>query len=116
MLGNASFSFNCLYESSKISSVMILALRCRKYRESCKNDQKAAALVGLSLSDERFDHVQGVHSAKEMRQCILDIFEQHNFLRNPPRLFLKEKDSNIYQSNSSARINAEVRGSEIDDK
>ncbi len=47
------------------------------YPEWCKNDRKAVARIGLSLSDEHLEHVQGVHSAKEMWQCILNSFERH---------------------------------------
>ncbi len=50
------------------------------YREWCKNDRKAAALIGLSLSDEHPEHFQEVHSAKDMWQCILNIFERHTML------------------------------------
>ncbi len=44
-----------------------------KYREWCKNNQKAATLIGLSLFDEHLKHVQGVHSANEMRQYTLNL-------------------------------------------
>ncbi len=51
-------------------------------REWCKNDRKAAPRISLSLSDEHLEHVQGVHSAKEIWQCILNIFERHTLLKN----------------------------------
>ncbi len=34
------------------------AMDADNYREWCKNDRKAAALIGLSLSDEHLEHVR----------------------------------------------------------
>ena len=45
-----------------------------------KNDRKARAVIGLSLSDEHLEHVRDVESAKEMWQTIMNVFERHTLL------------------------------------
>ena len=45
-----------------------------------KNDRKARAIIGLSLSDENLEHVRDVETAKEMWRAIVDVFERHTLL------------------------------------
>ena len=45
-----------------------------------KNDRKARAVIGLSLSDEHLEHARDVESAKEMWQTIMNVFERHTLL------------------------------------
>ena len=45
-----------------------------------KNDRKARAIIGLSLSDEHLEHVRDVTTAKEMWKAIMNVFERHTLL------------------------------------
>ena len=45
-----------------------------------KNDRKARAIIGLSISDEHLEHVCDVETAKEMWRAIVDVFERHTLL------------------------------------
>lgn len=45
-----------------------------------KNDRKARAIIGLSLSDEHLEHVRDVESAKKMWEAIMNVFERHTLL------------------------------------
>ena len=45
-----------------------------------KNDRKARAIIGLSLSDEHLEHVRDVKTAREMWNVILNVFERHTLL------------------------------------
>lgn len=45
-----------------------------------KNDRKARAVIGLSLSDEHLEHVRDVKTAREMWQALLSVFERHTLL------------------------------------
>ena len=45
-----------------------------------KKDGKAQATIGLSLSDDMLENVRDVSSAKDMWNCIKNVFERHTLL------------------------------------
>lgn len=45
-----------------------------------RENQKAMAIIGPSLSDENLDHVREVYSAKEMWIAIKNVYERHRLL------------------------------------
>ena len=45
-----------------------------------RGDNKAKAIIGLSLSDEHLEHVRDCETAKQMREAILNVFERHTLL------------------------------------
>ena len=45
-----------------------------------RGDNKAKAIIGLSLSDEHLEHVRDVDTARDMWQAILNVFERHTLL------------------------------------
>lgn len=49
-------------------------------RSWTSKDNKAMAIIGLSLSDSHLEHVGEVKSALEMWKTIMDIFERHTLL------------------------------------
>ena len=51
-----------------------------EYPDWRKNDRKAMAIIGLSLSDAHLEHVQTAESAKDMWQSVIEIFERHTLL------------------------------------
>ena len=44
-------------------------------------DEKAQAIIGLTLSDELLENVREVDSAKEMWTAIKNVFERHTLLK-----------------------------------
>ena len=50
------------------------------YSEWRKNDLKAKAIIGLTLSDSYLEQVQHAETAKQMWKLICDIFEKHTLL------------------------------------
>ncbi len=50
------------------------------YAEWLRNDSKARAFIGLSLSDNHLEKVQHALTAKDMWTCICDIYEKHTLL------------------------------------
>ena len=49
-------------------------------RKWLRDDNRAKALIGLSLSDEHLEHVRDAKTAKDMWQAILNVFERHTLL------------------------------------
>lgn len=45
-----------------------------------RGDNKARAIIGLSLSDEHLEHVRDATTAKDMWESILNVFERHTSL------------------------------------
>ena len=45
-----------------------------------RDDNKAKAIIGLSLSDEHLEHVWDCETAKQMWEAILNVFERHALL------------------------------------
>ena len=50
------------------------------YQSWCRADNKAKAVIGLTLSDTHLEQVQYAHTAKQMWSMIIDIFEKHTLL------------------------------------
>lgn len=94
------------------------------YRDWCKNDRKAMAHIGLSLSDHHLEHVRDVSTAKEMWLCILNIFERHTLLnklaarRNFYTATMKEDENIMAFTNRIRQLASTLKsmGVEIDDK
>ena len=51
-----------------------------KYQEWIRNDSKARAFIGLSLTNNHLEQVQHSKSAKDMWKSICDIYEKHTLL------------------------------------
>ena len=68
-----------------------------EYKVWEKDNIKACAMIGLTISDDHFEQVQHTSDAKEMWRLILDIYEKHtllNKLRSPAR-FAREVASTL---------------------
>ncbi len=94
------------------------------YREWCKCDRKAMAIIGLYLSDEHLEHVRDVSTAIEMWQCIANIFERHALINKHAarRRFytatMREDDNILAFTNRIRQLSSTLRsmGVDIDDK
>ncbi len=82
------------------------------------------AIIGLSISDEHLEHDRDVRPAKELLQCIVNIFERQTLLNRlaARRLFYtatKQEDENILAFTNRIRQLSSVlksMGVDIDDK
>ena len=66
-----------------------------------KNDRKARAIVGLSLSDEHLEHVREVKTAKEMWKAIMNVFERQTLLN---RLSARRKFYTVTMENGEKML------------
>lgn len=72
-----------------------------------RKDEKAQAIIGLSLSDELLENVREIESAKEMWTAIQDIFEKHtlvNKLSARRKFYTAEKQESESMLQFSNRI------------
>ena len=51
-----------------------------EHKQWLRSDNKAKAIIGLSLSDEHLEHVRDCESAMDMWETILNVFERHTLL------------------------------------
>lgn len=51
-----------------------------KHKQWIRGDNKAKAIIGLSLSNEHLEHVRDCQTAKDMWESILNVFERHTLL------------------------------------
>ena len=88
-----------------------------------KSDARARAVIGLSLSDEHLEHVREVKTAKEMWNCILNVFERHSLLnklaarRNFYTVTMKEGEKMLTYINRVRQLATALRSmnAQVDD-